>query len=1054
LVDQLWGERAPATAVKIVQVYVSQLRKTLGEGLLETQPGGYMLRLEPRALDAMRFEDMLTRARGLLGAGDPHEAGEVLREALALWRGPPLAEFRYEDFARDEIDRLEQLRLAALEHRLEADVALGRHAEAVPELHALVREHPLRESLRSLLMLALYRAGRQADALAAYQDARTALVEQLGLDPSESLQQLEAAILRHDPTLERPSPARAQPVAAVPAAAGGRRIAQGRRRSVIALAAAGLVVVAGIATFVLAGGASSHAALVAANSVGFIDAHGHIGSQVSLDQAPTSVAVGEGAVWAANGTAGTVSRIDQLSKAVQMITVGSSPSGIAVGGGGVWVANHDDDTISWISPQSNTVVRRIPVGAGPTAVAYGYGSVWVTNADDRTVTRIDARTGAPGKPIHTNADGRGIAVGGGSVWVTDEATRTVVEIDPATNEVTSTATVGTGPTGIAYGDGSVWVANALDDTVTRIDATTLATRGTIPVAGGPSAISFSNGAVWVSAEFGSRVVRIDPRRGGGGTATPIGNRPEGLAPGNGGVWVAVQTSGKGHRGGRLIVVGDGLGSIDPAVLGSTNSAGPLGTAYDGLTSLRHVGGSAGTQLVPDLAATLPLPTAGGTSYTFHLRPGIRYSDGRLLRAADFRRALEREFEIGSQYAADFARLAGATACTQHTRCDLSRSVIVGGRSTLTFRLPAPDPRLFLKLTSLVPVPAGTPPHDVGTKALPATGPYAIQNYLPGRVLTLVRNRYFHVWSAAARPDGNPDEIVYRMTTDNNAAVRDVLAGRADLLLQSVPSASVQSLAAHYPRQLHLATQHATTFVFLNVLRPPFDDIRVRHALNYAVDRKQVAALHGSALLAQPTCQLVPPTTTGYRPYCPYTIAPDASGEWKAPDLAKSRALIRASGTRGQTIVVWSFSYFHKESQYFVTLLRQLGYRARLHYIPDIAEYFGTLGKTPSAQAGFYGWFGTLLAVDTFINVGCHSQSNPAHFCDPRIDAQVARLVKDEPADPAGTEALAATIDREITNRAPWVPLFTPRLADLTSVRVGNYQYNSGFNVLLDQLWVR
>jgi DNA-binding SARP family transcriptional activator len=208
LIDDLWGERPPATANKAVQVYVSQLRKTLGDGLLETGPTGYVLRLAPGSVDLDAFEDLLGRGRALLAGGSAAEASELLRRALALWRGPALADFRYESFARDEGGRLEELRLVALEQRLEADLALGRHAEAVPELEGLVREHPLRESLRGLLMLALYRSGRQADALAAYQAAREALVEELGLDPSESLQRLETAILRHDPTLDLdlPSP--------------------------------------------------------------------------------------------------------------------------------------------------------------------------------------------------------------------------------------------------------------------------------------------------------------------------------------------------------------------------------------------------------------------------------------------------------------------------------------------------------------------------------------------------------------------------------------------------------------------------------------------------------------------------------------------------------------------------------------------------------------------------------------------------------------------------------------------------------------------------------
>jgi class 3 adenylate cyclase/DNA-binding SARP family transcriptional activator len=210
LVDELWGEQPPPTAVKAVQVHVSNLRKLLGEGVLQTRPTGYMLELDADALDSRRFEGLLEQGRRLLAGGAAEEAARVLRDALALWRGPPLADFQYESFARNEIGRLEELRLVALEQRLEADLALGRGAEVVGELEALVRDHPLRENLCGLLILALYRAGRQADALAAYQDARARLVDELGLDPSQALQRLEKAILVHDPSLDlavAPAPA-------------------------------------------------------------------------------------------------------------------------------------------------------------------------------------------------------------------------------------------------------------------------------------------------------------------------------------------------------------------------------------------------------------------------------------------------------------------------------------------------------------------------------------------------------------------------------------------------------------------------------------------------------------------------------------------------------------------------------------------------------------------------------------------------------------------------------------------------------------------------------
>jgi DNA-binding SARP family transcriptional activator len=190
LIDELWGAEPPKTAANTVQYYVSQLRKALGSDRIQTHPPGYAIRVEPGELDLHRFER-------LLGRGD----GDALREALALWRGPALADLLYASFAQAEITRLEELRLVALEKRIGADLAAGKDAELVGELEALVREHPLRERFRAQLMLALYRSGRQADALAAYAGARATLVDTLGIEPSSALRELERAILRQDRSL-------------------------------------------------------------------------------------------------------------------------------------------------------------------------------------------------------------------------------------------------------------------------------------------------------------------------------------------------------------------------------------------------------------------------------------------------------------------------------------------------------------------------------------------------------------------------------------------------------------------------------------------------------------------------------------------------------------------------------------------------------------------------------------------------------------------------------------------------------------------------------------
>jgi DNA-binding SARP family transcriptional activator len=207
LIDELWGEDSPEDAAAALRVNVSRLRKALQQDLLTTRSPGYVIRVEPDALDLHCFERLVDEGRSLLARGLAADASERLREALSLWRGPALADFVYESFAQTAIARLEEIRLAAVELRIDADLVLGRHHELVGELEALVAEHPLRERLRRYLMTALYRSGRQAEALDAYKEARRTFVDELGIDPSPALQELERAILRQDPALDVEAPA-------------------------------------------------------------------------------------------------------------------------------------------------------------------------------------------------------------------------------------------------------------------------------------------------------------------------------------------------------------------------------------------------------------------------------------------------------------------------------------------------------------------------------------------------------------------------------------------------------------------------------------------------------------------------------------------------------------------------------------------------------------------------------------------------------------------------------------------------------------------------------
>ena len=288
-----------------MQVYVSRLRKALGDGVLVTRDGGYALEVSGDSVDADRFTQLADDGRQALERGDPRGAREALTTALQLWRGPPLADLAYEQFAQSETARLEELRLVALEDRAEADLALGHHAALVPELEALVREHPTRERLREELMLALYRSGRQVDALESYRDAQRALDEELGLEPGAQLQELQRSILNHDPSIEGPPPRAAVAV-----------LRRRRRGGALVALGGGLLLAAALAVVVVGTG-SDRAIAISENAVGLIDPDtGELSGQFAVGRGPSAAAVGAGSVWVANAHDGTVSRVDADTRQV------------------------------------------------------------------------------------------------------------------------------------------------------------------------------------------------------------------------------------------------------------------------------------------------------------------------------------------------------------------------------------------------------------------------------------------------------------------------------------------------------------------------------------------------------------------------------------------------------------------------------------------------------------------------------------------------------------------------------------------------------------------
>ena len=1064
LVDLLWDESPPESAPKMIQIYVSRLRRRLAttadtDQRLVTQPAGYSLRVEPDELDLDRFERLCDEGRKALAAGDPALAVPRLREALSLWRGPPLADIADGRFLEQERARLQELRLDAREERIDADLALGEGAALVDELQALVRDHPLRERPAAQLMLALYRSGRQADALATYTEARDRLVDELGIEPGRPLKQLEQAILRQDPALD--ARAREQMFASETAAPESRPRRLPRwPMAVTAAAAIAIAAAAGIA-IALSGNERGQVRL-SADAVGVVR-DGRLVDQAPVGVAPAVIAANREGIWIASTVAGTVSRLDPKTFEVrQTIPVGSGPSGIAVGRGAVWVTNGLDGTVSRIDPKANKVVQTIQVGNGPAAIAYGLRSLWVANRIDQTVSRIDPRTGNVLDTLAAGTDAAAIAAGDRAVWVVDQARGRVVRLEPSFTEPVLTINVGNGPSAIALGAGSVWVANALDSTVMRIDPRSNSVIATILVGAGPNSLVVARDGIWVGNEHDGTLWRVNPKTNLIDRKVRLGQRPEAIARAGSGVLVAVGPSAASHRGGTLRLAASSFpyGSIDPTNFGSPSA---VILTNDGLTGFRRVGGVEGTQLVPDLAVSLPAPMDGGTTYTFRVRRAIRYSDGRLVRPEDFRRALRRSFIIAHN-AFFYSAIVGAKECAASPeRCDLARGITVDDRSwTVTFHLRATDPDFLLKLALpfAYAVPAGTPNRDVRTRPVPATGPYQVTAYRPGRFLELARNPRFQVWSAAAQPAGYADRIVWRLQVRPAAQVAAVESGKTDVAFDGVPPDREAEVSTRYASQVRDDPIPRTTFAFLNTRVSPFDDVRVRRAVSYAADRAAFVSAVGGPDRAQPTCQVLPPNFPGYRPYCPFTLRPGPSGVWSQPDVPKARRLIAASGTRGAKVTVWIPANRRPEGRLLVTLLSQLGYRTRPKYVGSNA-YPTIADPRLRIQAGVLSWVADYPAASNFIAFffRCPAQApgantNPSQFCDPRIDTQIKVAFGLEATDPAIAGSLWSQLDREIVDQAPMVPLVNPKQVDFLSSRVGNYEYNPQLGMLLDQLWVR
>ena len=1051
LIDALWGERASPTAAKTVQVYVSNLRKALGDGLLVTTARGYVLQLEPGQLDVDRFEALVTQGRGALEQGDASTAAAVLREALGVWRGPALADFAYESFAQAEIARLEEARLAALEDRIDADLASGDHAKLVGELEALVREHPLRERLRGQLMLALYRSGRQADALQAYRDARRELLDELGLEPGPPLQELERAILAHDPALGPPTRATIRQ----PAGAAGRT-----RRGALLIAAAGVILLAAvIAAAVELSGSGSGSVRVPANSLAVIDPRTNtvVGSG-PVGTRPGSVVSGAGSLWVANRDDQTVSRVDPSSlRTLHTFPLADPPDGLAASADSIWVAQsvpqQNSVVVNAIDPEFNAMgrTRRVDtvVPGDAAAIAAKGSTVWVAPGSG-LLTRLDAATGQIVEPQRDpNSAPAALALGSdGAIWLTDTEADNVTRVDPT--GVLTSIPVGHGPGAIAVGLGGVWVADSLDDNVKLIDPSTQSVSTTVPVGRSPVGVAIGAGSVWVANSGDGTVTRIDPHTNVIQATISVGGSPQAITIADGRAWVTVdqQTIRPTNlaSGGGTLRIESRIApyNMDPAITYDADAWQLLHATCAQLLNYPDKSGLAGSELTAEVATGLPARSSDGKTYTFTIRRGFRFSppSNQPVTAQTFKSTIERALNptMKAPLAYEFADIAGAAPYMAGKTPHISG--VVARRDTLTIHLIAPDPQILARLAQPIfcAVPSNTPINPKGEPEIPSAGPYYVSSYNDQGVV-LLRNPNYH----GSRPH-RFDRIERDAGYSLQRAVANVTSGAADYTTLLGQGAALPlrrlavGLAARYgpgtPAARHGAQQYfinpwsAIDYFVLNTHRPLFSDARLRRAVSYAVDRRALAAL-GSPIVPVPdrlTDHYLPPEIPGYVDQRSY---PDTA------DPAQARAL--AQGNR-RTAVLYTCDVYPcaQQAQVLKTDLAAIGLRLQIEAF-TVGE-MQTRESTPGERfdIGFASWvpdypdpesvFGPLLTS---------SAANPS-LNDPGYQRRLAQT-----AQLSGPERYLTygRLDLELArNAAPLLAYGNSSSSDFLSKRIGCETY--------------
>jgi peptide/nickel transport system substrate-binding protein len=526
---------------------------------------------------------------------------------------------------------------------------------------------------------------------------------------------------------------------------------------------------------------------------------------------------------------------------------------------------------------------------------------------------------------------------------------------------------------------------------------------------------------------------------------------------------------KEHRGGTMRLVARAAGgTIDPHINYTLQYWGIFQSLYDGLVGFQKAPGIEGFKKVPNIAEAFPEPTNDGKTYVFKIRKGIKFSNGKELGVKDVVASFQRIFKVSSPTAGGFySVIVGADACIKEPKTCTLEGGVIGDEAagTVTINLTRADAEIFdkLALPHAAILPAETSAEDNGSTPIPGTGAYMISSYDPNKAMVLDRNPNFKVWSEQAQPDGYPDKVQYDFGLTEEAQVTAVQNGEADWMFDEPPADRLAEMGTKNKEQVNITPLTAWWYVPMNTRMAPFDNVKVRQAVNFAIDRKALVNLFGGPVLASPICQVLPPGFPGHEPYCPYTKNPGE--KWSAPDMEKAKQLVEESGTKGAkvSIVVEDKTVAKSIGVYLQSVMKDLGYDAELKPISANIQFTYIQNTNNKVQMSVTQWYQDYPAASDFLNIlfgcssfteGSDSSINIAGFCDKDIDAKMQAALAQGVTDPDGANKEWAAVDKLVTDNAAAAALFTPKHLDFVSKRLGNFQFNSQFYFMVTQAWVQ